>query len=125
MSYDLYFWREEKPLDLSPGEVCDLLADEQHVEGIVNLPIDQVKQRFAETFPGINDCLSYLDWEGEGSYFQVHWPPDPVNALIVNCGYQLLESPDTMNRIMDVAQQFGCALYDPQVGQRFEQPDLG
>ena len=111
-------------MGLAPDEVCNLLAEEQHIEGIVNLPIEKVKQNFAEVFPGINDCLSYLAWEGDDSYFQVHWPPDPVNVLIVNCGYKLLESPDTINRIIDVAHRFGCALYDPQLSQRFEQPDL-
>ena len=63
-----------------------------------------------------------MNWEGQGSYFNVTWPPCPTNAIMVSCGYKLLDSPDTMNQIIDLATEFGCALYDPHVGKRFDEP---
>lgn len=123
MAYSLYFWREEKPLDLTPDEIAQQVSEDLTVEGLAILPLDEVKQKFAETFPGLDDGLSGLSWEGAGSYFEVSWPPDPVNALIVTCGYKLLKSPDTMNQIIDVAHFFGCPLYDPQTGERYSLPE--
>lgn len=122
MTYSLYFWRQTKSLSLSVDEVCSQLCEDRAIDGVAELPIDAIRQAFMDAFPGMNG-LSALAWEGDGSYFEVHWPPDPCNMLTVTCGYKLLESPDTMNRIIDVAARFGCAFYDPQTGKRYHQPD--
>src|SRR4051794_37934917 len=121
MSYDLIFWRELTPRTDSPRDVYNLLMEDQAVDGLAVLPIDQVKRRFTEAFPEIDDQGAQMIWEGAGSYFLLSWPPNPSIALIVNCGWPLLNSPDTMNRVIDVAHTFGCALYDPQTGERYEQ----
>src|SRR4051812_36184861 len=124
MAHDLIFWRELTPRTDSPREVYNRLLADEDVEGLAVLPIDRVKRRFAEAFPGIDDQGAMMSWNGDGSYFQVTWPPSPTNALIVSCGWKLLNSPDTMNRMIDVAHAFGCGLYDPQTGERYEQPAI-
>jgi hypothetical protein len=45
--------------------------------------------------------------------------------IAVTCGYSLLNSEATMTRISDACNTLGCALYDPQTGKRYEQPEPG
>ena len=65
-----------------------------------------------------------LNWKGSGGSFQVTWPveskPRYTLALFVNCRYNLLRNTETMNRIIEVAHEFGCAHYDSQTGKRYE-----
>jgi len=118
MSYDLVFWRQIKPLPESPDRLCERIYQDEAIDGIAELPIEQIKARFAEVFVDIEVGGSQLWWEGPESAFVISWPPDPINALIANCGYD----EDTMNKIIDIANEFGCALYDPQIGRRFDEP---
>ena len=123
MAYSLYFWRQTRSIDESPDEICAKLCKDVPVAGVAELPIIAIREAFAHAFSGMNDGLSYLDWEGDRSYFEVHWPAGPVNMFHVSCGYELLKSPETMNRIIEIATKFGCALYDPQTEERYDQPD--
>ena len=126
MSYDLYFWREECPLGKTPNEISGMLTDDATVAGVATFPRSTVRQRFRDAFPTIVDNDIGMDWEGAGSYFQVgfnHSDGKNVNCIIVTCGYQLIQSQDTMNLIIGVVNSLGCALYDPQTGQRYQQPE--
>ena len=126
MSYDLYFWREEKATGNSPEEMMNLLQDDGPQPELATWPISKVKDTFREFFPEVTDEGLQLWWEGAGSSFNVGFGySDERHAkmFVVMCGYKLLDSPDTMNRIIDVGHRLGCALYDPQENQRFQQPD--
>ena len=121
MSYDLYFWRELKNLGKQPEEILELMCREEPIEGIVSFPRTEIQQRFKLEFPEINDSDVIMDWEGSGSYFEVGFThADKDN---VNCGYQLLEDTDVMNRVLKVGNSMGCALFDPQTGERYMQPE--
>lgn len=126
MSYDLYFWRQTKSRGESHGEIIDLLSADEAVPGIEAFPRELVRAKFKRLFPDITDGDFQLDWEGAGSYFQVsfaHADEKHVHLITVNCGYELLKSPDVMNRIVEACGELGCALFDPQSGERYEQPD--
>jgi hypothetical protein len=85
-----------------------------------------VREVFRKSFPDIVDGESGLDWEGASSYFRVGFAyanEKDVHMIIVTCGHSLLKSEETMNRIIDGCCSLGCALYDPQTGQRYEQPE--
>lgn len=127
MSYDLYFWRELTPQAPSPKTICEQLVQGEEPDGLAYLSVASIKQRFGAAFPQIQDEGTQLECEVSGSYFQVTWPvsskPAKTSGIFVNCGYKLLKSPDTMNRIISVANDFGCALFDPQTGERYQQPD--
>ncbi len=125
MSYDLYFWREEIEIDSPPDKTVETLSNDQHIEGISSFEREAIIDEFKKVFPDIVDENIQLDWEGAGSYFQVSFsygPEKKVNLIIVNCGYNLLDSSETMNSIIDVCTKFGCALYDPQTNERYQQP---
>lgn len=123
MSYDFAFWREIAPVDATPAEICSRLYEDEDIDGLAELPLELIKDRLLIAFPTIHVGATGLDWEGSDSYFQITWPPSPVNAILVSCGHSLLKSPDVINRLIDIMREFGCALYDPQIDTRFEQPD--
>jgi hypothetical protein len=123
MSYDLWFWRQTKSSDLSLDQICDQLAEDNLIDGIAHLPIADIKAAVRAEFPGIEDELTSMTWEGNDSYFQVCWPVYATHVS-VSCGYKLLDNPEPLNRLIDVMASFGCALYDPQTGERYTQPDL-
>ena len=123
MSYDLWFWRQSKPLPLTLDQICEALAEEDDIDGIETLPIEQIKQALIDEFPNIDDQLSSMIWDGNDSYFQVSWPVS-ASHIAVSCGYKLLDNPDPLNRVIEAMGRFGCALYDPQTGERYEQPAI-
>src|SRR5260221_7878844 len=104
MSYDMYFWRQTKHLPIQPVEIVDLLAQDQPVEGIAAFPRSKVRAALKKSFPDIVDGDFDLSWEGAGSYFQVgfgHATEKDIQMIIVTCGFSLLKSEETMNRIID------------------------
>jgi len=118
MSYDLYFWREEPGTKVDDVErFLDELDDTVEYPGIVSLPLDTVKQAFRQQFPGISDGGGSLDYEGDGSYFQVGFTfldERTVSRTAVCCGYELLKSPQAMRQLAEVAASLGYRTYDPQ-----------
>ena len=85
--------------------------------GIVSSSLETVKQAFRQHFPDVSDGGSSLDWEGDGSYFQVGFTfldERTVSRIAVCCGYELLKSPQAMQRLSSVASSLGCRVYDPQ-----------
>ena len=126
MSYDLYFWRQTAPTDLAAEDLLAVLERENGHPAVAGFERDDVAAAFLQSFPAVEIGDLQLMWEGEGSYFEVHYgfgPHNRVFYIAVNCGYELVKnSPDTMNTIIDVGNRLGCGLYDPQVNTRFDQP---
>lgn len=114
MSYDLNFWRYKKGIKLEHQAVYEQLSDAQRVEGLDELSIDAMINRVCELF---------RDWErldgvtfdgGERGCFQLF---TTSQVFRVDC-YGM--DGDDMNKFIDVGNEFGCPLYDPQVGERFD-----
>ena len=62
MSYDLWFWRQTKPSELSPDAICQQLAEDKLIDGIALLPIDEIKAAIVAEFPDIEDGLTSMTW---------------------------------------------------------------
>lgn len=124
MSYDLYFWRQDPSLIAEPGELSAQLQDGVSIPGIVPLHLENVVSALRANFPEIQPNGRGYMWEGAGSYFDAHFTfldAATVTCVTVNCGFELLKSPDTMNLIIDAFLSLGMALYDPQTGERYLQ----
>lgn len=116
MSYDVYFWREEQGARLDLDRFFKELRDTVNYPGIIGLPLDVVRMAFREEFPDIFDGGSALDWEGEGSYFQVGFTfldERTVSLTIISCGYQLLKCAKAFERLRAVAKSLECRFHDP------------
>src|SRR5689334_34977 len=117
MSYDIFFWREQSGGKIDSEQLLSDLADTVEFPGIIALPLDTVRQAFRQEFPDIIDGGSALDWEGDGSYFQVGFTfldERTVSSTTICCGYELLKSSRAMQRLASVASSLGCRVYDPQ-----------
>lgn len=123
MSYVLAFWKQRsRPLE--PQGIYERLNDGEHVGEVDELPVDQIVQRLQEVFvgseisPPIPELPFYaFDWEGPNGAFQ----GDLTEQALIVSAYGFPQ--DDMNRLIDVAREFGAALYDPQVGERFDGAD--
>jgi len=114
MSYDLNFWRYKPGRALKHEQVYEELCDGKTVEGLEEIPIDQFVARVIQEF---------ADWErldettfdgGDRGSFQLTTAPQ---SFRVDC-YGM--DGEDMNRFIEIANEFECPLYDPQVGQRFD-----
>lgn len=117
MSYDVYFWREEQGAKIDIDTLFKELRDTANYPGIVGLPLDVLRMAFRAEFPDIIDGGSALEWEGDGSYFQVGFTfidERTVSRATVSCGYRLLKSHTAFDRLEQVARSLECRFYDPQ-----------
>jgi hypothetical protein len=113
MSYDLSFWKQLPGSGLDPQGVYERLCEGERVEGLVDLPIGRIRARIAEAFTVGWDQLDPDNWESSQGSFEVFTTPQ---WLRVDC-YGL--SGEVMNVFIEIGQDFGCPLYDPQTGVRF------
>lgn len=114
MSYDLNFWRQRPSFEADPSLVYEKLSEGEHVEGLEALPIDAILARIAEVFSEGWEQLDAQNWESGRGAFQVTTTPQHFR---VDC--YGMEGED-MNRFIDIGTAFGCPLYDPQTGVRFD-----
>jgi hypothetical protein len=115
VSYDLNFWKYQQIEAVHDhASVYERLCDEEDVEDLEVLPISAMVERIAELFEDWHrlDPLNF-ECEGQGS-FQVSTTPRSVR---IDC-YGM--TGDNMNLFVDMGNEFGCPLYDPQTGVRFD-----
>ncbi|MCE2570656.1 hypothetical protein [Motilimonas eburnea] len=114
MSYDLNFWKEEKPMNVEPLQIYKDLCEGLTVEGLCIIPAPDFLNRIAEAFPN-------SEIEEDGSVF---WENDE-NSFHATSGTQHVRVDcygtigEWMNVFIDIANEFDMPLYDPQVNERF------
>ena len=113
MSYDMDFWRYKPGVSSDNQAVYEALSAGQQVEGLEDLPLPQILARLHEVLPGWKPTDEET-WESDGRIFQIYTTPQ---FFRVDC-YDLSE--EEINAIISALGEFGCPLYDPQVGKRFE-----
>ncbi len=115
MSYDLAFWRYKAATAPDPEAVYRQLCDGLVVDVVDALPIDEMKQRVADEFAARGwERLDEDNWTSTSGSFQIF-----AHSQFFSVSCYGMEGED-MNVFIDVAHAFACALYDPQVGKRFE-----
>jgi hypothetical protein len=116
MGYDLDFWRYqvEPGNDVDHQKTYEMLSNGQVVDALENIPIQELLQKVNEVFSGEGwEKLDDLNWESDRGAFQIYTTPQ---FFRVDC-YGM--EGDDMNKFIDIASEFGCPLYDPQVGNRY------
>lgn len=114
MSYDLDFWRYKAGVKLDHQKVYAQLSDGKRVDGVEDLPIDAVIRRVNEAFSDWQKLDDVTFDGGERGGFQLFTTPQ---FFRIDC-YGM--SGEEMNKFVDIGNEFGCPLYDPQVSQRFD-----
>ena|SRR5260370_29551305 len=118
MSYDLAFWKYKRDVRVDHLGIYVRLSEGEVVDEVEELPVsgimERVKVAFSEGWKQLDDTTWHSD-DGKAFF-----------ALTVTSQFFMVECKSMeggdMNKIMDVALEFGCALYDPQVGKRFDGP---
>jgi len=114
MSYDLNFWRYKPGISLDHQKTYELLSKGQMVDGLEDIPIDEMKKRVAEEFTKKGwEQFGKNGWESKKGTFQIF---TTSQFFRVDCyGMQ----GEDMNIFLDVAHEFSCRLYDPQARKRY------
>lgn len=116
MSIDLNFWKYQDGTYLDNAAVYrSACCDQEEVEGLALLPIGDILGETAAAFQDWNalDAFNFEKKEGEGS-FQISTTPQTVRFDCYS-----MERAD-MKRFSTVMSKFGCPLYDPGQGVRFD-----
>lgn len=115
--YELVFWNYLDEVYLNHHEVYELICEEQvAIDGLDSLPIQVILTRIASVFAKWEkvDDKSWKNTEGVGA-FQVRTTPQSIK---IDCyGTQ----GKTMDALVTIMEEFKCALYDPQVPERYDE----
>lgn len=116
MGIDLNFWKYQNGTYLNHAAVYQTACcNHETVEGLEILPMEDILRETATAFHDWNsiDPLNYEKKEGAGS-FQISTTPQTVRF---DC-YSMERSD--CKRFSSLMSKFGCSLYDPLQGIRFD-----
>lgn len=115
MSVDLNFWKYQNGLYLDNAMVYQkACCDNEKVEGLENLPIEIILKETATAFREWISLDPFNYEKKEHGSFQISTTPQTIRF---DC--HSMEQAD-MKRFSSVLSKFGCSLYDPQQGVRFD-----
>ena len=114
--YELLFWRYKEGIYLNHHEVYEDLEDEMQVEGLEELPVELILRRINSVFADWErvDEISWKNNKGPGA-FCVKTTPFSVK---IEC-YGTVGT--SMDKLVDVLEEFKCPLYDPQIPERYDE----
>lgn len=126
MSYDLAFWKQTSRI-VPPilGETYARLCEDMNrqIVGLEEIPIKDLLTGLAVSFPALEVTepseevpAGSVFWSSEDDTAGFHGSWTQL-ALIVSCSPT---DTDVINKIIDVAAEAGCPLYDPQTDERFD-----
>ncbi|NCE63607.1 hypothetical protein D1159_03195 [Pseudoflavonifractor sp. 524-17] len=115
MGVDLNFWRYREGVYLDNGAVYQMACCEnEHIDGLDLLPVEDILRETAAVFQDW-DRLDPFSYEKNGrSAFQIS---AAAQAVRFDC---YCMEPADMRRFSSLMAKFGCPLYDPQLGVRFD-----
>lgn len=114
MSNDLNFWRYQSGIRLTHQLVYEKLSGGQRVDGLEELPIERIMRRIGEEFAGWKKVDARIFDGGDKGGFEIRTTPQ---SFRIDC--RGMEGDD-LNRFIDIGAEFGCPLYDPHEGKRYD-----
>ncbi len=120
MNYDLVFWKQLKPIQLTPLETYRKLNSRENLDGrlslagIADLPVDEVLARFKAVFPGFDPANRSPCFETPDGRCDVSWSKQHFSFTING------DPGDSLNPLVAIMREFGCPTFDPQQGKRYD-----
>jgi hypothetical protein len=118
MSYDINFWKQERPLDLGAQEIYKRLSAGDSVDGLASLPVERILAELREAFPAFDPTEKFpLVSIGDGS-IEFIWSVQHFRFDLrgdVGAEHQ--------NLLVQIMAEHGCPMYDPQLGKRYDADD--
>lgn len=114
--YELLFWRYLDEIYLNNQEVYEALVEKQEVDGLAVLQTEVILNRINSVFSDWEkvDENSWKNSKGKGA-FQVITTPQSIK---IDC---YGTEGKTMNKLVEVMEEFKLPLYDPQVPERYDE----
>lgn len=114
--YELLFWKYEEGVYLNHHIVYESLDDNEQVEGLEQLPVDVILNRINSVFSKWErvDENSWKNNDGPGAFCVKTTP----NSVKIEC-YGTVGT--TMDKLVDVMDEYKCPLYDPQIPERYDE----
>ena len=118
MSYDVNFWKQERPLSLSAQEIYERLSGgEAVVEGLAKLPVPRIHERLKQAFPDFDLSESVPVVRIARGSVEISWSDHHFRFDIRG------EIGSDCQRLVEIMADFDCPMYDPQVGRRYDSED--
>ena len=121
MSYDLLFWQQNAEETRSPAEIHDaLMASNEPAAGLRSIAVEDFVARCLDEFTDArrepNGAREWIDCSpADASWsFQVEWSPVHISVALRGAWPH-----EVANRLIDLASEIDCPLYDPQTAERF------
>lgn len=112
MARDLSFWKVSGEVQLSNAEVYQRLSCEQHIEGIQELPINEIMETIYEKF---------CDWKRDGMLFEFLNQSFEIMVTSQFIRFDCFSvSEENMNKMIDLMLEYECPLYDSAIDIRFD-----
>jgi hypothetical protein len=111
MRHELYFWREERPIDPAADSVLDRLAEDRNLPGVDRLSLATINRVFSHYFPGITVTDYGMESEVGDCSFKVSFGFDDCNQPTIICissESPLDETPETFHRLFAATRELGC-----------------
>ncbi|MET0759619.1 MAG: hypothetical protein ABWZ56_04310 [Flavobacterium sp.] len=114
--YELVFWNYIDGIYLNHQEVYEAIEEQQEVAGLEELPTTVILNRINSVFSKWErvDEYSWKNNSGPGA-FCVKTTPQSIK---IDC---YGTEGKTMDRLVDILEEYNCPLYDPQVPERFDE----
>ena len=114
--YELLFWKYLDEIYLNNQEVYEALVEKQEVEGLAELQVEVIVNRINSVFSDWErvDENSWKNQKGKGAFQVV----TTSQSIKIDC---YGTEGKTMNKLVDIMEEFKCPLYDPQVPERYDE----
>lgn len=115
MSYDINFWKQDRPLEISAQDIYERLSSGKPVEGLTKLPVDEILTKLRDAFPDFDPdeqfpLVSIDDGSIEIAWSDQHFRFDLRGEV----------GAEHKNRLVHIMATHGCPMYDPQIGERYD-----
>lgn len=110
----MWFWKQSKTYVLAPGDIVEQICEGKELEGLYELDFVKIQERIQKEFPEFEKNM----FDAGTHYFTID--------IYLPFAFQIVSTPPTnhdvihmLNRIIDIAKEFECPLYDPQSNVRY------
>ena len=111
MSHELYFWRDERPIEPAADSLRERLSEDHNLPGVDRLSLAAIKSAFSHHFPGITVTDYGMESEASDGSFQVSFRFDDCNqptSICISSESPLVEIPEIFSRIIAATRDLDC-----------------
>jgi hypothetical protein len=114
LSYDINFWKLERPLIIAPVDIYRRLCKGEHVDGLAALPVSEICGQIQTTFPAFDPAKGFSTFRIAGGSIEASWSEQHFRFDLRGDWNSEAQS------IVEIMAAFHCPLFDPQVNERYD-----